>query len=93
MEKEGVYLGGTLRIQNSLILCQSEGSYPGGEVKQAQSSILGGSKACLGGSVSGESGSSGVVGPYTVLNEDGFLLVQAMRSHPEGEFGDELCVD
>ena len=86
-------LGGTLRIQNPLILSQGEGSYPGGEVKQAQSSILSGGKARLGGSVSGESGSSGVVGPYTVLNGDGFLMAQAMSSHSEGELGDELRVN
>ena len=93
MKKEGLHLGGALRVQNSLILSQSEGCYPGGEMKQAKSSILSGSKTCLGWSIPGESGSSGVVGPNTILDDDGFFLVQAMCSHAEGEFGDELCVD
>ena len=86
-------MGGALRVQNSLILSQSEGCYPGGEMKQAKSSILSWSKPCLGWSIPGESGSSGVVGPNTILDDNGFFLVQAMCSHTEGELGDELCVN
>ena len=69
-KKEGVYLGGAVSMQHSLELGECEGSYPSGEVKKAQSSVLGGGKTCLGGSVSGESSGSIIVGPNAVLDGD-----------------------
>ena len=74
-KKKGVNLGGTLSMQDSLKLSEGEGSYPSGEVEKTQSPILSGGKTCLGGGVSGESGSSGVVGPYPVLDSDDLFLI------------------
>ena len=80
-------------MQNSLKLCEGEGSYPSGEVEKAQSTVLGGSKASFWGGVSGESSGSSIAGPYSVLDDDNLFVVQAVCGHAEGEFGDELCVN
>ena len=88
-----MYLGGALSIQNPLELSEGEGSYRSGEVKEAQSSVLGGSVTCFWGGVSGESRSSGLVSPYAVLNGDDLIVVQAVHCHGESEFGNELCVN
>ena len=43
-----------------------------------------------GGGVSGEFCGSGVVRPYAVFEGDDFVVVQAVSSHAESQFGNEL---
>ena len=92
-QKQGAGHVGTFPMKHALILGKSESSYPSGEVKKTQGTLLRRSKSSFWRGVFRKFSYSAIVSPDTILNSDHAIMIQAVSSHSESELQDELNVD